>query len=92
MQYIKSLRVRLNLEEQYLLFLNSLVSNGLDWEIGKKDPNQQLITKYNLLKNIPEEYPQINNVDFRVIYPNIQYEYLVDDKSDERKRLESLYR
>ncbi|EPR65649.1 putative phage abortive infection protein [Cyclobacterium qasimii] len=90
-QYIKSLRVRLNIEEQYLLFLNSLVSNGLDWEIRKKHKNQKLITKYNLLKNIPKEYPQINGVDFQTIYPNIQYEYLGDDKSDERKKLENLY-
>lgn len=90
-QYIKSLRVRLNLEEQYLLFLNSLVSNGLDWEKGKKDPNKQLITKYNLLKNIPKEYPQINAVDFQAIYPNIQYESSGDKKTEERKKLEKLY-
>jgi len=91
-QYIKSLRVRLNLEEQYLLFLNSLVSNGLDWEKGKTDPNKQLITKYNLLKNIPIEYEQINNIDLIAYYPDIQYEYLGDVKSDQRKRLENLYR
>ena len=90
-QYIKSLRVRLNIEEQYLLFLNSLVSNGLDWEKSKNCENQKLITKYNLLKNIPKEYPQIKGVDFQAIYPNIQYEYLGDNKSDERKRLVNLY-
>lgn len=91
-QYIKSLRVRLNIEEQYLLFLNSLVSNGLDWERGKIDENQQLITKYNLLKNIPKEYPQIEGLDFKIIYPNIQYEFLGDDKSVQRKRLEDIYK
>lgn len=90
-QYIKSLRVRLNIEEQYLLFLNSLVSNGLDWEKGKIDEIKQLITKYNLLKNIPKEYDQIGGVDFKAIYPNIQYEFSGDDKSAERKRLEELY-
>ena len=91
-QYIKSLRVRLNIEEQYLLFLNSIVSNGLDWEKGKDKENEQLITKYNLLKNIPKEYVQIDGVDFKIIYPNVHYEYLGDNKSEERLRLESLYK
>lgn len=90
-QYIKSLRVRLNLEEQYLLFLNSLVSNGLDWEKGKTDPNIQLITKYNLLKNIPIEYDQINNIDLKAFYPDIQYEYQGEEKSKKRLELEGLY-
>jgi len=91
-QYIKSLRVRLNIEEQYLLFLNSIVSNGLDWEKSKDKENEQLITKYNLLKNIPKEYIQIGGVDFKIIYPNVHYEYLGDNKSEERLRLESLYK
>jgi hypothetical protein len=88
--YIKSLRVRLNIEEQYLLFLNSLVSNGLDWEKGKD--NEQLITKYNLLKNIPKEYNQIDGIDFKTVYPNIHYEFNGNNKSEERIRLESLYK
>lgn len=91
LQYIKSLRVRLNIEEQYLLFLNSLVSNGLDWEKGKKKENEQLITKYNLLKNIPKEYIQIDGVDFKKEYPNVHYEFNGNDKSAERLRLENLY-
>ncbi|MFB6317314.1 putative phage abortive infection protein [Saccharicrinis sp. FJH54] len=90
-QYIKSIRVRLNIEEQYLLFLNSLVSMGLDWEKGKDKQNKQLITKYNLLKNIPKEYIQIDGADFKTEYPNIHYEFMGDKKSEERKRLESLY-
>lgn len=90
-QYIKSLRVRLNIQEQYLLFLNSIVSNGLDWEMKKNNLNEQLITKYNLLKNIPKEYPQIGTVDFKSIYQNVHYEFLGDKKSTERIRLENLY-
>ena len=91
-QYVKSLRVRLNIEEQYLLFLNSLVSIGLDWEKGRDNLNKQLITKYNLLKNIPREYNQINGIDFRNEYPNIHYEFKGENKSEERLRLESLYK
>jgi len=99
-QYIKSLRVRLNIEEQYLLFLNSIVSNGLDWEKGiengkeeeKEKVNKQLITKYNLLKNIPKEYIQIDGADFKIIYPNVHYEFNGNNKSAERLRLENLYK
>jgi ABC-type multidrug transport system fused ATPase/permease subunit len=92
MQYIKSLRVRLNIEEQYLLFLNSIISNGLDWEKGKGNLNEQLITKYNLLKNIPKEYPQIEGIDFKTIYPNIHYEFNGNTKTTERLKLENLYK
>lgn len=90
--YIKALRVRLNIEEQYLLFLNSMVGNGRDWELDKDEDNDKLITKYNLLKNIPKEYPQIEGLDFETIYPNIQYEYWEKNKSNERRRLENEYR
>lgn len=90
-QYIKSLRVRLNIEEQYLFFLNSLVSKGLDWELNKDDENEKLITKFNLLKNIQKEDNIIDAIDFRKIYPNVQYEFMGDEKSEERKRLENLY-
>lgn len=90
-QYVKSLRVRLNIEEQYLLFLNSLVSNGLDWEKGTTEENNQLITKYNLLKNIPNEYIQIAGIDFKIEYPNLQFEFKGNHKSDERIRLEKIY-
>jgi hypothetical protein len=92
LQYIKSLRVRLNIEEQYLLFLNSIVSNGLDWEKDKANENEQFITKYNLLKNIPKEYPQIEAIDFKTIYPNIHYEFNGNTKTTERLRLENLYK
>lgn len=90
-EYTKSLRVRLNIEEQYLLFLNSLVSTGLDWEKGKAEVKDQLITKYNLLKNIPKEYNPIEGISLLNEYPNIHYEFLGDIKSDVRLRLEETY-
>lgn len=90
-QYVKSLRVRLNIEEQYLLFLNSLVANGLDWEKAKSEEKDQLITKYNLLKNIPNEYNQVAGISFLLEYPNIHYEFMGDNKSTERIRLEKIY-
>jgi hypothetical protein len=84
--------VRLNIEEQYLLFLNSIISNGLDWEKGKDNLNDKLITKYNLLKNIPKEYKQIDDIDFKTIYPNVHYEFYGSIKSRERLSLENLYK
>lgn len=105
--YIKTLRVNLNIEEQYLLFLNSLVSSGLNWEkefevkqqnrsnlfifFSKKNHNFKLITKYNLLKNIPKEFKPIEGIDFNVEYGNIFYEYLGNVKPKKRRKIERSY-
>ena len=90
--YIKILRVRLNIEEQYLLFLNSFIASGRNWEFDQTFINDKFITKYNLIKNIPKEYPQIIGLDFRVEYPNVFYEFQGNEKSDERKKLELNYK
>lgn len=91
-QYIKTLRVRLNIEEQYLLFLNSIVSIGLVWEINQTDENKQFITKYNLIKNIPQKFNPIGGIDCRTVYSNVHYEDYGSNKSTERRRLENLYK
>jgi len=73
--YIKILRARLNVEEQYLLFLNSLVASGVKWEDGNRLKNDKLITKYNLIKNIPKGFTQINGLSFYDKYKDVYYEF-----------------
>ncbi len=90
-EYIKALRVRLNIEEQYLLILNSLISIGSEWENENNDINEQLITKYNLIKNIPKEYNIIGDFNYREKYPNVHYEDFGNKKSNERIELENSY-
>ena len=90
--YIKILRVRLNIEEQYLLFLNSFIATGRNWELDQIYLNDKFITKYNLIKNIPKEFPQIAGLDFREEYPNVHYEFQGNKKTKERMKLERNYK
>lgn len=48
-KYIKDLRAQLSSHEQLLLYYNSISKFGRDWN----DPNNNLIAKYKLIKNIP---------------------------------------
>lgn len=89
--YIKTLRVRLNIEEQYLLFLNSFIASGRNWELDQVYSNDKFITKYNLIKNIPKEFPQIKGLDFKTEYHNVFYEFQGNEKSKERIKLELNY-
>lgn len=87
--YIKIVRARLNITEQYLLFLNSLTVLGHEWE---EEKNYGLITMYNLLANIPSDYkPILDELQFNSVYPDIHYEFS-DNKSEERKVQEEEYR
>jgi len=78
--YIKILRGQLSNYEQLVFFLNILSEIGRTWELMKKHKTdkeikkvKQLITKYNLIKNIPMQYVvgAINLLDY---YPEIEYE------------------
>lgn len=92
--YIKSLRAALSNEEQYLLFINSLSSLGDVWESVPNDKNDKLITKYNLIKNIPLNFPRIfGNNDFEDEYSRILYEYneSSENKKEEREQWEKDY-
>ncbi|MCB0538585.1 MAG: putative phage abortive infection protein [Bacteroidetes bacterium] len=80
-EYLKTLRAQLSTYEQAVLFLNSLSKMGETWEVSPeinqdlKDFNRQdfeLITKYNLIKNLPGE--SIYGIHFKDFYPNIEYE------------------
>jgi len=89
-EYMRTLRAQLSTPEQVLFFFNSLSDLGKPWE--KKTgltENEKLITKYNLVKNIPREYLKVTDV--RKFYPDINYEdQLV--KTQERLKLERYYR
>lgn len=52
-EYIRMLRAQFSPHEQIMLFQHSLSSFGFIWEKKfDQDPNKQLITKYNLIRNI----------------------------------------
>lgn len=79
--YVKVLRAQLSTYEQAVLFLNSLSKMGAVWEL-KSEMNKnikgfdkkdfELITKYNLIKNVPGE--TLYGINFKRIYPNVEYE------------------
>lgn len=88
--YIKTLRAQLSTYEQAVLFLNSLSKMGETWEIfpeinpelktfGRHD--FELITKYNLIKNLPGE--AIYGIHFKDFYRHIEYES--DGKQKQRQ-------
>lgn len=85
--YAKTLRAQLSTYEQALLFLNSLSTLGMKWEFNPEYDNrsnltgeklsetlkkQHLITKYNLIKNLPGE--RIFGIKYKTYYPEIKYE------------------
>lgn len=88
--YVKTLRAQLSTYEQAIVFYNSLSELGKPWEIGDKMPiNQQLITKYNLIKNLPEGFTQ--GIDPTHYYPNLFFEHQTEAKSSLRKAWEKQY-
>lgn len=98
--YIKILRAQLSTHEQALLFINSISLIGNVWEIKSKARtnltsdkielfNNQLITKYNLIKNVPGE-SLLQNISFRRYYPNVSYEG--ENESNEKEILKTYYK
>ena len=73
-KYIKTLRAQFSTHEQGLIFLNSLSDLGRAWELDERivDPNRKLITKYNLVKNIPHGF--LEGIDVRKYYPDVKFE------------------
>ena len=89
-EYVKMLRCQMSNAEEMVLFYDTISDLGMAWEYDKKnrnDINKQLITKYNMIKNIP-----IHSIeDFPILfYPNIAFENL-DNRSSRRKDLEVRY-
>jgi hypothetical protein len=76
-QYIKTLRAQFSTQEQVLLFCNSISELGKVWELGSHDDNKKLITKFNLIKNIPDGFlPNCieGYANPRLLYPKVRYE------------------
>lgn len=83
--YGKSIRSQFSTYEQFILLFNSLSSLGMKWEYtsetseipdGAKLEDFKLITRYNLIKNLPGS--QYYNFTYRRFYPKVKYEYLDD--------------
>ncbi|TRX39040.1 putative phage abortive infection protein [Flavobacterium restrictum] len=90
--YIKLLRVHFSNYEQILLFLNSISSIGRKWELDNYDEiNKGLITKYNLVKNIPNE-KIINCILAKDYYPLINYEVSEINPLQQRKKIIKKYK
>lgn len=72
--YVKTLRAQMNNFEQALFMLNSLTPLGSVWELKqpKNEINKRLITKYNLIKNLPEG--MIKDIPQKRYYPDVEYE------------------
>ncbi|WP_461638182.1 putative phage abortive infection protein [Labilibaculum euxinus] len=71
-EYIKTLRAQMSNYEQALLFINSLTIMGRNWEYNNPQ-KKKLITTYNLIKNLPENFiPKMNPKDY---YPNVDFEW-----------------
>ncbi len=72
--YIKTLRAQLGTHEQALLLYNCISPLGEPWKLSKliTDENRKLITKYNLLKNIPFGFTK--EIDPKDYFPDIHYE------------------
>lgn len=88
-QYIKTLRAQLSTHEQVLLLWNSLSDIGVEWERGSNlNIDKQLITKYNLIKNIPIGH--INSFKIQAYFPNVDYEGQL--KTESRIQLENTYK
>lgn len=86
--YIKTLRAQMTTHEQVLFLYNSLSEMGSKWEFAQTDDNRKLITKYNLIKNIPIGFT--GSIDCKLFYPNVAYEFY-DYNLNVRKQLEKKY-
>ncbi|MDM1378649.1 putative phage abortive infection protein [Myroides marinus] len=90
--YVRHFRSLFSTYEQLMLFLNSISVLGRSWELEVKDIgeknevnilNKGLITKYDLIKNIPAY--QINEYEVKKFYPNVDF----DGYTKERTRFDN---
>lgn len=92
-EYAKNFRSLFSNHEQLVIFLNSISILGRDWELNyiiSKDnideENRKLITKYDLIKNIPMAYRNTYQID--KFYPNVEFEEEVTKITSYRDNLE----
>lgn len=81
LENIRLLRAQLSTYEQRIFFLNSISSLGRIWELENLESsdqaieiNNQLITKYNFIKNIPSDRIAETQVWISKFYPDILLE------------------
>lgn len=88
--YIKTLRAQLSTHEQALFLYNSISPLGYPWELDPEiaDENRKLITKYNLVKNLPEGFTR--DINPKTYFPDIFFEF-DKTKTENRKQLEKKY-
>lgn len=86
-EHSKYLRSLFSNHEQIIFYLNSISILGHDWEINKTNENEMLVTKYDLIKNIPDSYREKYCVN--KIYPNVEYEGKLE--TDDRKKLNLIF-
>lgn len=73
-EYMNTIRVQLSIEEQYLLFLNSIVKVGRVWSDSVTKDSSGVITKYNFIRNIPRTFEQLQGIRCEQEYPEVNYE------------------
>lgn len=77
-EYGKMYRAQLSTYEQALLLVNSISSLGMRWEFTPEAQDQKkpittgLITKYNLIKNLPGKH--LSGIRYKTYYPKVKYE------------------
>ncbi|WP_040282718.1 putative phage abortive infection protein [Psychroserpens damuponensis] len=76
-QYGKMLRAQLSTYEQALIMFNSISALGMKWEFTPEKPKNSdiktnLITTYNLIKNLPGEH--LYGIKYKTYYKDVDYE------------------
>ncbi|HEX8196625.1 MAG TPA: putative phage abortive infection protein [Pyrinomonadaceae bacterium] len=79
--YGKTLRAQLSNYEQAILFVNSISTLGMKWELtpeveflseSEVKSKSKLITRFNLIKNLPDYH--LSGLKYKKYYPNVKYE------------------
>ncbi len=75
--YGKMYRAQISTYEQALLFINSISPIGMKWEFTPEKQydskaNTNLITTYNLIKNLPGEH--LYGIRYKTYYKDVEYE------------------
>ena len=73
-----------------LFYINSISKLGQIWEISQIDDNKKLITKYNLIKNIP--LGCMKDIEPNLNYELVNYESLykieIDKINESRNKMD----
>lgn len=75
--YGKTFRAQLSTYEQSLLFINSVSSLGLKWDLEPETDGigitYKLISTYHLIKNVPGR--KLLNISYKKFYPTVKFEF-----------------